>query len=36
MENLLEAILNQDFPQDKYEIIVVDGESVDRSPEIIE
>lgn len=36
LENLLEAILNQDFPHDRYEIIVVDGDSKDRSPEIIE
>ncbi|PTX50635.1 glycosyl transferase family 2 [Melghirimyces profundicolus] len=28
--------MNQDFPQDRYEVIVVDGESNDRTPEIIE
>lgn len=33
--DLLEAILNQDFPQDLYEIIVVDGESTDRTLEIV-
>ncbi|GGE09783.1 hypothetical protein GCM10011571_08870 [Marinithermofilum abyssi] len=36
IENLLEAILNQDFPQSKYEVIVVDGESTDRTPEIVQ
>ncbi|MCS1352010.1 glycosyltransferase [Mechercharimyces sp. CAU 1602] len=32
---LLESILNQDFPNSKYEIIVVDGESTDATQEII-
>ncbi|MFC4075608.1 glycosyltransferase family 2 protein [Salinithrix halophila] len=36
IENLLNSILNQDFPHEQYEIIVVDGESTDRTPEIIE
>lgn len=36
IENLLESILNQDFPQHKYEIIVVDGESSDRTPDLIQ
>jgi glycosyltransferase involved in cell wall biosynthesis len=36
IENLLEAILNQDFPHDRYEIILIDGESTDRTPELVE
>lgn len=32
----LESVINQDYPKDKFEIIVVDGESDDRSIEIIE
>ncbi|SFS75494.1 glycosyltransferase family 2 protein [Marininema halotolerans] len=36
IENLLDSILHQDFPAKQYEIIVVDGESTDRTPEIIE
>ncbi|MDA8352267.1 MAG: glycosyltransferase [Firmicutes bacterium] len=36
IENLLEAIMNQDFPQEQYEVIVIDGESDDRTLQIIE
>lgn len=32
----LECILHQDFPRDQYEIIVVDGHSSDRTPDIIQ
>lgn len=33
---VLESILHQDFPQEKYEIIVVDGLSTDDTPEIVQ
>lgn len=33
--NLLDAILNQDFPHSAYEIIVVDGDSTDQTLEIV-
>ncbi|MFD1396103.1 glycosyltransferase family 2 protein [Kroppenstedtia eburnea] len=33
---MLESVLNQDFPQDQYEVIVVDGESRDSTPQIVE
>lgn len=36
IRNLLESVLNQDFPQDRYEVIVVDGESQDSTPQIVE
>ncbi len=36
IRNLLESVLNQDFPQDRYEVIVVDGESQDATPQIVE
>lgn len=32
---VLDSILHQDFPQKQYEIIVVDGESTDKTPDII-
>jgi glycosyltransferase involved in cell wall biosynthesis len=32
----LQSLLDQDYPFDDYEIIVVDGQSSDRTPEIIE
>lgn len=35
IENLMESILHQDFPHHRYEIIVVDGESTDRTPELV-
>ncbi|EGL82033.1 glycosyl transferase family 2 [Caldalkalibacillus thermarum TA2.A1] len=35
LEALLKSVLNQDFPCSKYEIIIVDGFSSDRTPEII-
>lgn len=35
IEKCLLSILNQDYPKDKYEIIVVDGESTDKSVEIV-
>lgn len=35
IHSLLESILHQDFPQHQYEIIVVDGQSTDETPEII-
>lgn len=36
IEKLLEAALNQDFPKEQYEIVVVDGESTDRTKEIVD
>lgn len=36
IENCLLSILNQDYPKDKFEIIVVDGESTDKSLSIVE
>ncbi|OYD07572.1 glycosyl transferase [Paludifilum halophilum] len=36
IEKLLESILNQDFPRKKYEVIVVDGDSTDQTPQLIE
>ncbi|MGF7086739.1 glycosyltransferase involved in cell wall biosynthesis [Kroppenstedtia sanguinis] len=33
---MLESVLNQDFPQSQYEVIVVDGESQDATPQIVE
>ncbi len=35
LENLIEACLNQDYPRDDLEVILVDDGSVDRSREII-
>ncbi len=32
----LESLLNVDYPKDRYEIIIVDGESTDKTREIIE
>lgn len=32
----LESLLSQDYPRDRYEIIVVDGESTDRTVDIVE
>ncbi|MDQ0338504.1 glycosyltransferase involved in cell wall biosynthesis [Caldalkalibacillus uzonensis] len=36
LENLLKSVLNQEFPSSKYEIIIVDGLSSDRTPDIID
>ena len=35
IEKCLLSILNQDYPKEKYEVIVVDGESTDKSVEIV-
>lgn len=35
IEKCLLSILNQDYPKDKYEVIVVDGESTDKSVDIV-
>ncbi|MFS8580073.1 MAG: glycosyltransferase, partial [Novibacillus thermophilus] len=35
IRRVLESILHQDFPQQQYEIIVVDGYSTDRTPAIV-
>lgn len=34
IEQCLNALINQDYPKDRYEIIVVDNNSKDRTPEI--
>ena len=34
--HLIEKLLEQDFPNDKYEIIVVDGMSTDKTSEIVQ
>ncbi|AQS57127.1 glycosyltransferase family 2 protein [Novibacillus thermophilus] len=36
IRRVLESILHQDFPQQQYEIIVVDGYSTDRTPAIVQ
>ena len=35
IERTLQELLNQDYPKERYEIIVADGESTDRTPEIV-
>lgn len=35
IERTLQELLNQDYPKDRYEIIVADGESEDRTKEIV-
>ncbi|MEA2104652.1 MAG: glycosyltransferase [Candidatus Cloacimonadota bacterium] len=35
ISNLLTCLVNQDYPQDKYEIVVSDDQSIDRTGEII-
>ena len=32
----LEAVIAQDYPHDRYEVFVVDGESTDRTRELVE
>ncbi len=32
----LDGLLNQDYPEDRYEILVVDGDSTDKTPQIVE
>jgi succinoglycan biosynthesis protein ExoA len=32
----LDGLLNQDYPKDRYEILVVDGNSADRTPRVVE
>lgn len=36
IRRVLESILHQDFPQNQYEIIVVDGQSTDSTPMIVQ
>ena len=36
IRKLLEGVLQQEFPQDSYEILVVDGMSSDRTKDIVE
>jgi glycosyltransferase involved in cell wall biosynthesis len=36
LSDLLNSVLNQDFSDEKYEIIIVDGQSTDRTPDIIQ
>lgn len=36
IEKCIESIVNQDYPKDLYEVIVVDGESTDNSVKIVE
>jgi glycosyltransferase involved in cell wall biosynthesis len=35
IEACLNSLLNQDYPKDRYEVLVVDGESTDASPNIV-
>lgn len=34
LANCLQAILEQDYPSDRFEVLVVDGLSIDRTPEV--
>jgi len=34
--DFLESVVNQDYPKDKFEVIIIDGQSEDKSKEIIE
>ncbi len=36
IQKVLDALLKQEYPKDKYEIIIADGESTDRTREIVE
>lgn len=35
IDRTLKELLSQDYPKDRYEIIVVDGESTDKTPDIV-